>query len=85
MFANVQVSGSQTLTNLTMNATERKAALKAAGVTQADIARRVKKGRPYVNEVVHGTRRSPEIRRAIARAIGRPVAEVFADDQPAAA
>ena len=60
-----------------MTAQERKDLLKAAGVTQADICRRTGFKPPYVHEVVKGTRANKDIQRAIARAVGKPLAEVF--------
>lgn len=60
-----------------MTFAERKAALKAAGFSQAVIVRRTGYTAPYVHEVMRGTRTNRRIQRAIARAIGRPVHEVF--------
>ena len=67
-----------------MTAEERKAALKESGVSQAEIARRTGYKPPYVNEVLWGTRSNGRIRRAIARAIRRPLAEVFPSDDATA-
>jgi transcriptional regulator with XRE-family HTH domain len=68
-----------------MTARERKAALVAHGKRQRDIARKTGFGEPYVSEVLKGTRRSEPIERAIAEAIGRPVADVFPPRDDAAA
>lgn len=56
---------------------ERKAALVLNGVRQADIARATGFSGAYVSDVISGYRRNAEIERAIARAIGHPVKEVF--------
>ena len=60
-----------------MTPDEIKAALKSAGLSQLAIARRTGYSPPYVYEVIQGTRDNRAIKRAVARAIGRPIAEVF--------
>lgn len=60
-----------------MTPLDRKAELVRRGVRQVDIARKVKKSAPYVNDVLMGNRRSAEIEREIANAIGKPVEKVF--------
>lgn len=59
---------------------ERKAALVLKGIRQSDIARATGFSAAYVNDVIAGHRRSDEIERAIARAIGRPTREVFGSE-----
>lgn len=68
-----------------MTPTEIKEALAENGWTMSGIGRRV---RPTVSptqvwRVVHGRDPSPRLRRAIARAINRDVADVFPDDERA--
>lgn len=59
---------------------ERKAALVLNGVRQADIARATGFSGAYVSDVISGYRRNAAIERAIARAIGHPVKEVFGEE-----
>lgn len=63
-----------------MTPLDRKIALMRAGVTAADIASELGVTRQFVSEVVRGTRRSDgdRVEAAIAAAIGKPVADVFA-------
>lgn len=61
----------------TMTGPERKAALMLAQVTQATIAKRTKMSRATVSRVIDGAIRNAKVQRAVAKAIGRPVAEVF--------
>jgi transcriptional regulator with XRE-family HTH domain len=58
--------------------TDIKISLLRAGVTQADIARRLNLSVSHVSCVIGGRRRSARIERAVAQAIGHPVDEVFA-------
>ncbi|HVX40315.1 MAG TPA: helix-turn-helix transcriptional regulator [Gemmatimonadaceae bacterium] len=60
-----------------MTRRERKAALVNAGVTQADIARATKLSQAFVSDVIAGFRRSDVVETLVARAIGKPVDEVF--------
>ena len=57
---------------------EIKAALGHGGAKE--IARRVGKSAPQVSEVIAGRRRDRAVEVAIARKIGKPVAEVFEPD-----
>ena len=56
--------------------------LRKRGISQDEIARRAKRSKALVSMVIHGKARNAHIERLIARAIGRPVAEVFPDDIP---
>jgi hypothetical protein len=57
---------------------QRKIALMEAGVTQTEIGRRAGKVTvSHVGEVVHDRRRSLRVEEEIAKAIQRPVEEVF--------
>jgi len=87
-----------TIANLSMSPSERKAALKATGKTGAALAKRLGVTQSVVSETLNETRapRNPRsvarrrVKVAIARAIGRPIDEVFpashrrATDAPAA-
>lgn len=68
-----------------MTRRERKAALVARGVSQAEIARAVPCSEAYVSDVIAGNRRSDRIEELVARAIGKPVEDVFPprEEQPA--
>ncbi len=52
-------------------------ALKRAGVTQTAIARKLEVTPGFINQVISGVRHTEYIQRAIARAIKKPVREVF--------
>jgi len=54
---------------------ERKERLGYGGLTR--IARRTKRSLGHVSQVMKGGRRDPRVERAIARAIGEPVEDVF--------
>ena len=56
---------------------ERKAALALRGVTQAEIARRLRVTPTHVSDVMYGRRRSVRVEKAIAEALQRPALEVF--------
>lgn len=60
-----------------MTPNERKAELVRNGRTMADIARELGCSIAHVSHVVAGRRRAPEVERAVAVAIGRPVTMVF--------
>ncbi|WP_290890618.1 helix-turn-helix domain-containing protein [Arenimonas sp.] len=51
--------------------------LREAGLSATALAPRLGVSRQHVCNVIHRRRRNSRIERAIARAIGRPVAEVF--------
>jgi len=67
-----------------MTPNDRKAELVRRGLTGADIARRLGVSRTLVHDVLHDRRQSAAVRDAIAKAIGRPVEEVFATEPVAA-
>lgn len=48
---------------------EVKAIAKQCGVTS-----------PFVSQVIHGTKKSPRIREAIATALGKPISELWPDE-----
>lgn len=62
---------------MAMTRRERKAALVAVGVSQADIARAADKSQAFVSDVIAGHRRSERVEELVARAIGKPVSDVF--------
>lgn len=68
-----------------MKPNEIKAALVLAGVRQVAIARATQLSGAYVSDVIAGNRRSEKIERAIAKAIGLPVRDVFPPRERAAA
>lgn len=51
-----------------------------AGVSQADIAKGLRVSRQYINHIISGTRRCPQMRAKVAAFVGRPVAELWPDD-----
>ena len=67
-----------------MKPNEIKSQLVLRGVTATAIARSLGLARPNVTATISGKRRTARIRQAIADAIGRPVSEVFPDQQEAA-
>lgn len=62
---------------MAMTFRERKAALTERGIPQAAIARKVGFSEAYVHQVLKGERRSETIEALIAKAIERPLREVF--------
>lgn len=48
-------------------------------LSQAEIARRIGVNKTYVNHVLKGTKRPEHIRGAIAREMGRTVADLFGE------
>jgi transcriptional regulator with XRE-family HTH domain len=50
-----------------------------AGVTVLQIARQLGMRPPTVSQVIHGVRKNPRIREAIAAAINRPISELWPD------
>jgi lambda repressor-like predicted transcriptional regulator len=54
-----------------------KAALRAAGSSQSDIARMLRVSPVAIHNVTTGKRRTPRIRKAIALAIGRPISDIW--------
>ena len=68
-----------------MTKEQRKIALADSGRTMTSIAEELEVTLPHVSLVVSGERRSPRVEEAVAKAIGRPVEEVFDPvQQPAA-
>ncbi len=63
-----------------MNKAEIKRYLKIAGVKQKEIAEKCGVTPQFVNQVVSGRRTTLSVVSAIADAIGRPVSEVFPDN-----
>jgi len=64
------------MTNLRDNI---KLELKTKGLTQAEIATMLKVTPVSVHDVITGKRKNPRIRKAIAMAIGKPVADLWPD------
>ncbi len=56
--------------------------LRKSGKTQRDMAQRLGLTEGHVCKVLFGLRKSRPVQLAFARAIGRPVAEVFPDNIP---
>jgi hypothetical protein len=77
MFADIQDMTFANTGILPMTFPERKAALRHAGIPQAEIARRTGFSTVYVHEVMRGTRTNRTIQEAVARAIGRSLHETF--------
>lgn len=63
-----------------MNATDITKSLKRVGGVKA-IADEIGVSSPTVSQVIHRVRPNPRIRQAIAKAIGKPVEEVFPDKE----
>ena len=51
-----------------------------ANTTMAKIARAAKVSRGFVWQVVHGVRRTRRIREAIAQAVGKPIQELWPEE-----
>ena len=64
-----------------MTPEEIKAELILNGKTQSAIAESIKFSRAYINHVISGRFTNREIRKAIAKAIGKPLLEVFPDEK----
>ena len=60
-----------------MSGTERKAALVNAEVTMSAIAKELGVTPSHISQVVLGKKRSPRVERRIAKAIGKPIGDVF--------
>jgi lambda repressor-like predicted transcriptional regulator len=58
------------------------AALHRRDVTQTALARRLKVDVSLVSRVIAGTRSTPRVRRAIARALGKPQSAIWPDAKP---
>jgi len=63
-----------------MTPAEIKAAMMVLGITQAEIASVMGKPRSRIGEVVNGNSANLEIRTAVARAINKPITEIFPDE-----
>ena len=64
-----------------MTPQQRSEALHQGGATQAQIARRLGVSKSLVSQVMHGQKASARVRRALAWAMGLPVAVVFPPDR----
>ena len=62
---------------MAMTPVERKVELMKRGVTMASIAKKLGVHFSHVGHVVNDRRRSPEVEKAIAEAIGKPLKKVF--------
>jgi lambda repressor-like predicted transcriptional regulator len=56
---------------------EIRAALLIKGITQASIAKKLGVTESLVSMVVHGKEKNSEIRKAIAKAVGKPIREIW--------
>jgi transcriptional regulator with XRE-family HTH domain len=63
-----------------MTSREIRAALILKGITQASIAEELGVSASMISQVIDGKKRSERIQHAIARAIDRPVHQVFPDE-----
>lgn len=61
-----------------------KARMVVRGVTTVDIAREAGVSRTWVSLVLHGHKRSKKVERAIAQAVGKPVEELWPNNNRAA-
>lgn len=73
------------LFDVVMKPNERRAELVRRGVKVASIARELGITGPSVSQVINERRSTPRIKEAIAKAIGKPVDEVFPDPTKEAA
>lgn len=64
-----------------MTPAEIKAAMILKGISQTEIATELGRDRTEVSAVINGRRTTLYIRQAIARAIGKPLLEVFPDEK----
>jgi len=64
-----------------MTPAEIKAAMMVLGITQAEIALVIGRPRSRIGEVVNGNSANLQIRTAIAEAIGKPIMEIWPDEQ----
>ncbi|MDR7435865.1 MAG: helix-turn-helix transcriptional regulator [Armatimonadota bacterium] len=64
-----------------MRPEEIKARLILKGITQAEIARRLKVSRGAISQVISGRERNQRIRKAIARALGLKVSDIWPEDR----
>jgi transcriptional regulator with XRE-family HTH domain len=62
---------------ITLTPQEIKANLILKGITQASIAKKLGVTESLVSMVIHGKVKNSEVRKAIAKAIGKPVREIF--------
>ncbi len=60
-----------------MKPIEIKILLLRAGVTQANIGRKVGVSRSFINQIIKGQRQTKRVRMAIAKAVGRRVEELW--------
>lgn len=64
-----------------MRPEEIKARLILRGITQAEIARRLKVSRGAISQVISGRERNQRIRKAIARALGLKVSDIWPEER----
>ena len=64
-----------------MRPEEIKARLILRGITQAEIARRLKVSRGAISQVISGQERNQRIRKAIARALGLKVSDIWPEER----
>jgi|DewCreStandDraft_3_1066083.scaffolds.fasta_scaffold00874_4 transcriptional regulator with XRE-family HTH domain len=64
-----------------MRPEEIKARLILKGITQAEIARRLKVSRGAISQVISGRERNQRIRKAIARALGLKVSDIWPEER----
>jgi transcriptional regulator with XRE-family HTH domain len=60
-----------------MEPLEIKILLLRAGITQASIAKKIGVTLPFVNQIIKGQRSTGRVRRAIAKAVGKRVEELW--------
>ena len=66
-----------------MDSSKIKILMVEAGISQADIARKLGISNEHVYKVIHGIRSTKRVRQAISDAVGKPYEEVWGDeDQP---
>ena len=70
---------------ITMHPADRQAALKKAGLTQAEFSRRIGRAQATVSDVIRDLRTSDYIRREFCKAIGKEPWEVFPNNYKKAA
>lgn len=65
-----------------MNPIEIKILMIRAGITQADIGRKLGLSRAFINQVVLGHRPTKQVKQAIAEAVGKPVEDLWPEESP---
>lgn len=67
-----------------MKPNEIKSELVLRKITATDLAKQIGVSRPFVSMTIAGDRKTRRIQEAIAKAIGKPIEEVFPESQEAA-